>query len=162
MTYTADHIVNATGADAPGHGFWRAQRVAWLLLVGLLVGAFLALNGGAQSYATVGDDAFSVRYPVVLQQQVPANITVTATDPKSETVVHFDRDFLNNFTITAMQPAPVKEFQTSWGVAYRFAMAASDTPASLRVEVRANVVGLSSYTIVVDGRLAMLSTRVVP
>lgn len=144
-------------------GFWRAQRVAWVLLAAVLAAALLGLagGGGLYSYRSVGDDAFTIRYPVIARQQSQDEITITLAAPKAEAVVHLDTAFHDAFTIVSMSPAPTQAFATSWGVAYRFAVSGA-APATVRIVVSANSPRQASYTIVADGRMAMLSTLILP
>ena len=144
-------------------GFWRAQRVAWVLLAGLLVLALLGLTGGGGwfSQRTVGDAQFSIRYPVILRQQSEGSFVVTIVEPADVTLLHFDATFQDTFSITSMSPPPASAFATSWGVAYRFALSGTGS-AIVRIKVAADHPARGNYTIVADGRMALLSTMVLP
>lgn len=164
MSYTRELHTNKQSAES---SFWRAQRMVLPILAGLLGLVYLGLTGagGASSYDTVGDAAFTVKYPVVLRKQKQGTITVTPAQPHAQTVLHFDREFLDTFTILATSPELTNAFETSWGVAYHFGQATGSDANKLgtvRIVVSSATVGLSSYTVVVDGRMAMLSTMIAP
>jgi len=144
-------------------GFWRVQRVAWISLAGFLVLAMLGLTGGAGwfSQGKVGDRLFSVNYPLIVRQQTESSFLITVVKPSDETVLHFDNIFQKTFTITSMSPPPSAAFATSWGVAYRFAISGTG-PATVRILVAVVRPSIANYTIVADGRMALLSTMVLP
>ncbi|MES2664501.1 MAG: hypothetical protein V4712_00275 [Pseudomonadota bacterium] len=141
----------------------RAQCLGWVAIALLAGVALLGLGGGGAAFThqSVGDDAFQITYPVVAGSRVPDEITVTLTAPKAQTVLHFDRAFDEAFAIVSMIPVPLQAFPTSWGTGYRFATP-SDGRTRLRIMVMPLAAGQANYTIVADGRMALLSTRILP
>ncbi len=143
-------------------GFWRVQRGAWLVLTFFLVAALVGLTGGGWlSQRIVGDQMFSIRYPVILRGKSEAGFEVTVVEHAGRTLLHFDEAFRENFAITAMSPAPSSSFATSWGVAYKFDLSGAG-PATVRITVEAAGPAIANYSIVADGRMALLSTMVLP
>jgi hypothetical protein len=143
--------------------FWRAQRVAWVLLGALLVASLLGLTGGTGhfAYRTVEDAAFSIRYPAILRRQARSTFSLTLVQPLSDSVIHFDQDFQRTFEITTMSPLPVSSFATSKGAAYRFEFQ-GDGPATLHFGVTAHRPAYRDYRIVANGRMALLTSTVLP
>jgi hypothetical protein len=157
-----DHAV--IGEDRPfQHRFWLAQRAAWLLLAVLIAASMLGLIGGTGPFAsrTVSDAAVSIDYPAILRRQAPNTFTFTLAHPVTDTVIHFDHDFLRTFTIMAMIPDAASSFATADGVAYRFELR-GEGPATLRVDVIAEDPAHRDYRIVTNGRLALLTSTVLP
>jgi len=144
-------------------GFWRAQRGAWLVLTLFLIAALAGLTGGGGwfSQRVVGDQMFSIRYPVVLRRQSEARFAVTVVEHAGQTLLHFDETFREIFAITGMSPPPSSSFATSWGVAYKFDLSGAG-PATVQITVEADGPAIGNYTIVADGRMALLSTIVLP
>jgi len=141
----------------------RNSKFFWAA-VALLIGAGLYAAAGDVEFfthRTIGDANFSIRYPVILRQQSQDKFTVTITNPHREALLHFDTPFRKHFRITAMSPQPTGVFDTAWGRAYRFAMPDLG-PASVQIEVASGDMGQINYTIVTDGRIAMLSTIILP
>lgn len=157
-----DHAV--IGENRPFQNrFWFAQRVAWVLLAALLVASLLGLTGGTGPLAhrTITDSAVSIDYPAILRRHAPSAFTLTLAQPLSDTLVHVDRDFLRVFSITAMTPPPLSSYATSSGVAYHFAFQGTG-PARLRLDVVAARPAHSDYRIVTNGRMALLTSTVLP
>ena len=144
-------------------GLWQSGRLVWMaaaLLLGIGLYA-IAGGGGLFTHRTIGDATFSIRYPVVMRQQTDGEFIITVTDPKGSAVLHFDKPFRDRFAITNMTPQPTATFDTSWGRAYRFAL--PDTgPGTVQIDVAAAGTGQVNYSIMTDGRMAMLSTVVLP
>lgn len=144
-------------------GFWRVQRIAWAGLLGMVGMALLGLTGGGGRFSQdiVADEAFSVRYPAILRLQTEGSFVVTKNTPSRQMLLHFDRTFQETFAIVALSPPPLDAFATPGGVAYRFALSGSG-PAAVRITVLAERPFAGSYAIVADGRMALLSTTVLP
>lgn len=88
-------------------------------------------------------------------------MTITINTPKAETLLHFDAMFQDTFSVVSMVPPPTGSFATSAGVAYRFALSGNG-PKTIRVGVSAEKPGQVDYSIVADGRMALLSTLILP
>ena len=162
MTDGAFHMTNRQQRRGFGP-VTRAKGLGWAVIALLAGVALLGLGGGgaAFSHQSVGDDAFQITYPVVTRSQSQDEITVTLTAPKQQTVLHFDSAFDQAFAIVSMTPVPLQVFPTSWGTGYRFATP-SEGRTRLRIMVSPLAAGQVNYTIVADGRMALLSTRILP
>lgn len=143
--------------------FWGAQRIAWVLLGGLIAAALLGLTGVSGPYAqrVVENAFFSVDYPAITRRQTESVLDFTVTSDQPATTLHFDKTFQRTFTIMSMTPPPTDAFATDTGVAYRFALAGQGAK-TLRIVVMTNRSGVVDYTVLVDGRTALLSSVILP
>jgi len=134
--------------------------MAVALFVG--VGLYILFGGsGSFTHRTIGDSNFTIRYPVMLRQQSVGLFTVTFNNPRRDTVLHFDEPFEQSFSITAMTPQPTAMFDTTWGRGYQFAMDGPG-PETVRINVSSGDTGQVNYTIIANGRMALLSTVILP
>jgi len=143
--------------------FWRVQRVAWVVLGGLLIAAMVGLTGGSGPFAAEVIDEGDLRltYPTIVRANAPGQVRIEVTSPRSATLVHLDRAFLETFEVRSVTPAPEATLATGDGVAYRVLVSGTGRK-TVQIEVSAQRTGRAFPSVTVDGRLAMLSVLVLP
>ena len=101
--------------------FWKAERVAWsiFIVVILLALAGLTGSGGWLAERSASTSAGDLRYPAVGRWQTGDSLSLEIAGTR-ETIVEFDRAFLDLYEIRQMIPQPVSTAATSAGVALRY------------------------------------------
>lgn len=143
--------------------FWTAQRVAWIVLGGLVLAALLGFTGGGGRFAQaeVGTDAMTLRFPAITRDQTESVLEITVNSDRPMTMLHFNADFQKAFTIVSMTPPPAASFATPWGVVHQVALAGQGAK-TVRLVVSPLITGTVDYIIVVDGQMALLSSLILP
>jgi hypothetical protein len=106
---------------------WTVQRVGWLVIAAIIVGALLGIFGdGPLSRAAVERDGLRLEYErfARLQQSTRLLVELTKTGPGE---IAFNRGYLESFRIEQITPEP-REVETSgeWLV-YRFGGSGTST-----------------------------------
>ena len=163
MTGPANPALQVSEARNFQKWFWRAQRVAWVLLGLLLVAAAAGLTGGRGYYTqqTARGDGLILKAPWIMRKQAAESMTISLVSSAPQTGVHFDTAFAETFNIVSMTPQPVAAFATARGAGYRFERSGQGAK-NLHVAVTSDRPGWANYSVVVDGHMAFFSTLVLP
>lgn len=104
--------------------FWRAERIAWVAYVLLLVAALLGLTGGGGplSHANAETPYGTIDYPQVSRWQAADDLSVRFAGGASE--VTLGEDFVELFAIESIQPQPDSATATADGIQYSFSSSA--------------------------------------
>ncbi len=157
------HSSQALAADsAIASPVWTRRHAGWAAVAALLFGLVLGWAGfGGSGYGIVGDEEFSIRYPLILRRAAEGTLEITMTAPPADIELHFDRTFRDAFSVRSVTPPPGESFLTSWGTGYRFART-GEGPQMIRLVMSAGDVGWTGYSILVNGRMALISTFITP
>ena len=143
--------------------FWAVQRVAWVGFGLLVVAALLGFTGGGGYYSQgqIADEFMTMTFPAVTRRRAEAVLNITINGYQPQTIVQFDAAFQHAFSMVSMTPPASTAVATQTGTSYSFDLSGPG-PKLLRLGLSGTVVGISNYTVVVDGREVALSSLILP
>jgi hypothetical protein len=117
--------------------FWRAERVAWLCFVLILIAALLGFTGSGGVFAdrTIQLSGAKVVHPKVFRWQTPDTIALEIAPGSNDIVVAFDKTFLERFEIRSLVPEPATSETAAGAVRARFARGKSPAPSPILIHV---------------------------
>lgn len=120
-------------------GLWVAQRIAWLVFLGIVALALAGFTGrgGPFAGATVQSAESSVDYPRVTRWEAPDEVQVHFGGGAEEGVVEIAESFFDVFAVTSIQPAPDRSVATPDGQRLTFTLAPGQSPRTITLHVRA-------------------------
>lgn len=118
---------------------WAAQRVAWVVMLLLIIAALLGLFGGAGplSSMTAGSetDGLQIEYQRFIRQGKPMSLIVQATAGQDSLRLQIDRNYLDSFQIEQITPNPDQVTARDGQIIYIFA---SENPGDL-IKIKFNL-----------------------
>lgn len=101
--------------------FWKAERVAWIVFLILMLLALAGFSGSGGWFAqrSIATPAGDLRYPAVGRWQTGDSFSLELADTR-ETLVELDRAFLDLYEIRQLTPEPDAATATTFGVALRY------------------------------------------
>jgi len=103
--------------------FWSIQRLAWILMLLILVSAVLGATGSGGPLATGHVDVAGgvVHYPRIARWQTTSELTVELpSQAQGPTDVQLSKDLLEVFSVESMSPLPREASTTPAGHRYTF------------------------------------------
>jgi hypothetical protein len=131
---------------------WRVQRVAWGVMVLVIVAALAGLAGPGPLSATHREaGGVAVRYDRFLRYGVDTELEIAVRGARPDSlVVRVARDFLARFEIVQTHPEPVAQWAGADALVHVFALAdARPTRVLYRLEPKSS--GRARGTLSVDG-----------
>jgi hypothetical protein len=135
---------------------WAVQRVAWMVLLAILVAALLGLFGGtgplAQASISDADDTLRIHYNRFSQYLSPIDLHIEVDVPEGAgDTLHFwiDRQYLDGFIVQNITPEPDKIEATPDRLIYEFPLAESNGTIIITLHVRHDQIG------VLQGRMGL-------
>ena len=107
---------------------WKVQRVAWIVMLLVVIGAILGVFGnGPLSNASAGDsDAFRVDYQRFVRLDSPEKISFNiGPRPDSSVTLWLDREWLRNHNVNSIVPEPRETSVDRGRVLYEFMLGPS-------------------------------------
>ncbi|HEY5800017.1 MAG TPA: hypothetical protein VIT92_07340 [Burkholderiaceae bacterium] len=106
------------------HREWAVQRVAWTLLVLLMIAIALGLfgRGGALSDATVAapGGGYHMDYQRFVRSHAPDVLRVRAATPGEQFAIRLDRGYLHDIALQQVHPAPARVVADAGGTTFHF------------------------------------------
>lgn len=146
--------------------FWRAERIAWIVLAAIVVIALLGFTGRggpfAQTMARTPEGA--VEYPRITRWAAADQVVVTFGGGGDQGVLAIDRSFSKVFAIDSIQPQPMASVATAEGQRLTFRLEPATAPRTATLHVRAvrPAIPLRTQLRIGDGPPATLTTLVLP
>jgi hypothetical protein len=120
--------------------FWTAERVAWFIMVLIILAALAGLtgHGGPLARATAGGASGEVDYPRITRWEASDEFNLTLPETSGdEAAVEVDSSFSNIFEIEDIQPQPSKSMVTGAGHRLVFELGEPAGSRKITVHVRA-------------------------
>lgn len=120
--------------------FWSFQRVAWLVMIAILIAAIFGAtgSGGPLATAQVEIDGATVSYPRIARWQAAAEMTVELPPQAQGSVdIQVSSNFLDVFGVESISPTPSAAAATPTGHRYTFDVASGAKPKTLVLHLRA-------------------------
>lgn len=127
---------------------WVAQRIAWGLMVLVIIGALLGLFGSgilSHSTAQTADAALQVEYENLARfdSATTLQLTLGATSSNNDTVtIWIDKAYLNDFVISYINPEPLDVKSSGPRLVYTFGVANPNQPVQITLDLRPQRTGL--------------------
>ena len=110
---------------------WKVQRVAWVLMVFVVMAALLGFigNGGIGNLqrlkAGSSADGLEIEYERFLRRGAPAEIKVKLIPSPGDSLtdLRLNKDFYEKLHVERILPEPSEQFTHEQGITYRFASA---------------------------------------
>lgn len=133
-------------------GFWRAQRVAWIVFGLCVAGALLGLTGagGPLSRQTTPLPGGEIDHPRFGRWSAADEVRVRLKPGASERVLLLSTGFTDHFQIEDIQPAPSRDVAAVEGHHMVF-QTEEGQPAAIVLHVRAQKPGIADYAVALDG-----------
>lgn len=130
---------------------WVVQRVAWALMLALLVAALAGLTGGGGplTRATAETGEATIDYPRIARWQAAEEMKVTFTGLRGEAQVTLPEDFIEIYTVEAITPQPREVAAIAGGQRYTFDLGEEDGTKIARFAIRANKPALPTHSVAV-------------
>lgn len=117
---------------------WKVQRIAWVLMVGLVLAAFLGLLGNsgpiAQASLNSSDGALQLQYTRFAHHHAPTflEFTVSPTAVQNgEVQIWMDADYARTLSVESIIPEPDSVEVGPERVLYTFKVEAGDAPIAV-------------------------------
>lgn len=143
--------------------FWKAQRLLWLVYVGILVAALAGLTGrgGPFSLQTGSTSAGTVELPRFARRGSTDVVLVDFTTPALQHRLALDHGFLDHFELETVTPRPMAEASDANGTLLTFD-ASGQPPHRVTLHVRMRSVGLAAPALELDGAPMSFRTLFLP
>jgi hypothetical protein len=134
---------------------WRIQRVAWVVVVLLLLAAAAGLlgSGPLSTAVTAVPDRFDVTYQRFSRYQTPETLTLNfwpAVTASGEAAVWFDREYLERTRVGPITPRPTRVEAADQRVRYVFQVNQPGRPLGVTFSLQLQRVGLVRARMGVD------------
>ncbi len=124
---------------------WRVQRIAWILLALLLLGAVLGLVGpGPLSFTSTGTSRLNVHYERFVRWQAPQSIVIAAAAAPAHSLLQLaiNRAYLDRVSIQQVTPEPSSVKLSRNDFVYSFEIAGAAPSTTITLDLQSTQMGL--------------------
>lgn len=143
---------------------WRFERVAWVLLLVVVVVALLGLLGGSGPFTRASREAgdAEVSYDRIVHYSGSTTLELTVPATEDGARVSFNRSFLEGMDVEKVQPEPQSVEAGDERTTYVFEVAAGQDAAELLFTLRPERIGRHRAHLEFDGGTLSFSQFALP